>query len=262
MNSVPARTETIQVTIGDLVFPPADIKAKAGGTVTWTTKTSPRIWRACAAGLSNRHCPAAVTLQLLNGAPDRPTAAFTGFKPKSGRAPRDHAHARSGDHPFRTLAGGVSPYWRGQDGAGRSACPHRRALWHPRACAPRTGAALVMPTVSIEAMNKHLAEISQCAGPGAIALLTLDGVHIDACQFLDEGQDSIELALQVRHVVLADLDPCQMRDAPHGRLIDGHGFSLCFGWGGYGTGALAQAMRGSGLNLVRNFRPTGQKCFT
>jgi plastocyanin len=38
MNSVPARTETIQVTIGDLVFPPADIKAKAGGTVTWINK--------------------------------------------------------------------------------------------------------------------------------------------------------------------------------------------------------------------------------
>jgi hypothetical protein len=37
--------------------------------------------------------------------------------------------------------------------------------------------------------------------------------------------------LEMRHVVLADLDPCQMRDAPHGRLIDGHGNSLMFGWG-------------------------------
>ena len=31
-----------------------------------------------------------------------------------------------------------------------------------------------MPTVSIEAMNKHLAEISRCVSPGAIALLILD----------------------------------------------------------------------------------------
>ncbi|MGH6853100.1 MAG: transposase [Methylocella sp.] len=38
-----------------------------------------------------------------------------------------------------------------------------------------TGAALVMPTVSIDAMNKHLAEISQCVSLGAIALLILDG---------------------------------------------------------------------------------------
>jgi hypothetical protein len=35
-----------------------------------------------------------------------------------------------------------------------------------------TGAALVMPTVSIEAMNKHLAEISQCVSVRAIALLS------------------------------------------------------------------------------------------
>jgi hypothetical protein len=38
-----------------------------------------------------------------------------------------------------------------------------------------TGAALVMPTVSSEAMNKHLAEISQCVSLGAIALLIRDG---------------------------------------------------------------------------------------
>jgi hypothetical protein len=38
-----------------------------------------------------------------------------------------------------------------------------------------TGAALVMPTVDIEAMNKHLAEISACVSVGAIALLILDG---------------------------------------------------------------------------------------
>ena len=33
---------------------------------------------------------------------------------------------------------------------------------------------MVMPTVSIEAMNKHLTEISRCVSPGAIALLILD----------------------------------------------------------------------------------------
>ncbi len=38
-----------------------------------------------------------------------------------------------------------------------------------------TGAALVMPEVSIEAMNKHLVEISQNVSVSAIALLILDG---------------------------------------------------------------------------------------
>ena len=38
-----------------------------------------------------------------------------------------------------------------------------------------TGAALVMPTVGIEAMNQHLAEISTCVSLSAIALLILDG---------------------------------------------------------------------------------------
>ncbi len=32
-----------------------------------------------------------------------------------------------------------------------------------------------MPTVSIEAMNQHLAKISQCVSVSAIALLILDG---------------------------------------------------------------------------------------
>jgi plastocyanin len=35
MNSIPAQAKTIQVTIDNLVFSPADIKAKAGDTVTW-----------------------------------------------------------------------------------------------------------------------------------------------------------------------------------------------------------------------------------
>jgi hypothetical protein len=41
--------------------------------------------------------------------------------------------------------------------------------------ARRTGAALVIPTVSIEAMNKHLAEISKCVSVSANAPLILDG---------------------------------------------------------------------------------------
>jgi len=38
-----------------------------------------------------------------------------------------------------------------------------------------TGAALVMPTVNIDVMTMHLAEISRCVSPGAVALLILDG---------------------------------------------------------------------------------------
>ncbi len=37
-----------------------------------------------------------------------------------------------------------------------------------------TGAALVMPTVSIAAMNQHLVEISHCVSVSALALLILD----------------------------------------------------------------------------------------
>jgi DDE superfamily endonuclease len=38
-----------------------------------------------------------------------------------------------------------------------------------------TGAAIIMPEVSIEAMNEHLAEISRHVSVGAIAVLVLDG---------------------------------------------------------------------------------------
>jgi hypothetical protein len=38
-----------------------------------------------------------------------------------------------------------------------------------------TGAAIIMPEVSIEAMNQHLAEISRHVSVGAIAVLVLDG---------------------------------------------------------------------------------------
>jgi hypothetical protein len=39
----------------------------------------------------------------------------------------------------------------------------------------QTGAAVIMPQVNVEAMNEHLAEISQCVSAGAIAVLVLDG---------------------------------------------------------------------------------------
>jgi transposase len=55
----------------------------------------------------------------------------------------------------------------------------RRFTWDYRfgaICPARgTGAALVMPTVSIDAMNKHLVEISKCVSVSAIALMILDG---------------------------------------------------------------------------------------
>lgn len=44
-----------------------------------------------------------------------------------------------------------------------AACPARGA-----------GAGLVLPAAGIDAMNKHLAEISKCAATGAIALLVID----------------------------------------------------------------------------------------
>lgn len=38
INSVPAHAETIQVTIDNLVFSPADLKAKVGDTITWINR--------------------------------------------------------------------------------------------------------------------------------------------------------------------------------------------------------------------------------
>ena len=45
----------------------------------------------------------------------------------------------------------------------------------PSARRAATGAALVVPEVSIDAMNQRLAEISKCVSVSAIALLILDG---------------------------------------------------------------------------------------
>jgi hypothetical protein len=61
-----------------------------------------------------------------------------------------------------------------------------------------TGAALVMPTVSTEAMNKHLAEISQCVSVSAIALLILDGA----------GWHSSPQLVVPENIVLMPLPPC------------------------------------------------------
>jgi plastocyanin len=38
INSVPAHAEMIQVTIDNLVFSPAQLKAKAGDTITWVNR--------------------------------------------------------------------------------------------------------------------------------------------------------------------------------------------------------------------------------
>jgi hypothetical protein len=72
----------------------------------------------------------------------------------------------------------------GLPGRSRPKVPAGEAWWNGRrraACsAPSArgsgaGAALVMLEASIAAINKHLAEISQCVGVRAIALLILDG---------------------------------------------------------------------------------------
>ncbi|MGH6812522.1 MAG: hypothetical protein ACREDM_09300, partial [Methylocella sp.] len=59
-------------------------------------------------------------------------------------------------------------------GEWRAACPAPSELVED--CPARgTGAALIMPAAGIEAMNKHLAEISLCVGVRAIAPPILDG---------------------------------------------------------------------------------------
>ena len=62
-------------------------------------------------------------------------------------------------------------------GPGRSATQrHRSAYLFGAVCPARaTGAALVLPCVSAEAMNAHLAEISTQIAAGAHAVLILDG---------------------------------------------------------------------------------------
>ena len=47
-------------------------------------------------------------------------------------------------------------------------------------------------------------------------------VDIDLAELLDEGQDGVELALKVFHLILGDRDPRQMRNAADGIGVDGH----------------------------------------
>ena len=49
----------------------------------------------------------------------------------------------------------------------------------------------------------------------------LHAVNIDGAQFLDEGENGVQLLLEVRHVFVLHGDARQMRYAPDGRLIDG-----------------------------------------
>jgi hypothetical protein len=34
---------------------------------------------------------------------------------------------------------------------------------------------VILPAVNVEALSEHLAEISRCVSPGAVAVLVLDG---------------------------------------------------------------------------------------
>ena len=58
-----------------------------------------------------------------------------------------------------------------------------------------TGAAIIMPEVNVEAMNEHLAEISQCVSLGAIALLVLDGAGWHSSPRLTLPDNIVLLAL-------------------------------------------------------------------
>ena len=51
----------------------------------------------------------------------------------------------------------------------------------------------------------------------------LDAVAIHFVELLDKGQDGVELALQMRDLVVGDGDARQMRDAADGGGVDGHG---------------------------------------
>ncbi len=47
-------------------------------------------------------------------------------------------------------------------------------------------------------------------------------VDVDLLQLLDEGQDGVELALQMLDLLLGDRDAGEMRDAADGGGVDGH----------------------------------------
>jgi len=82
-----------------------------------------------------------------------------------------------------------------------------------------------MPTVSIEAMNKHLTEISRCVSPGAIALLILDAA----------GWHSSPQVVVPENIVLLPLPPYAPELNPAENIweyLRGNALSNC-GWETY-----------------------------
>lgn len=57
------------------------------------------------------------------------------------------------------------------------------------------GSGLVLPTVNVDAMNKHLAEISSCVTLGAIAVLIIDGAGWHRSPKLDVPDNIVLLTL-------------------------------------------------------------------
>ncbi len=57
------------------------------------------------------------------------------------------------------------------------------------------GSALVLPIVNVDAMNKHLAEISTCVTLGAIAVLVIDGASWHRSPKLDVPDNIVLLTL-------------------------------------------------------------------
>src|SRR5580704_4032041 len=56
----------------------------------------------------------------------------------------------------------------------------------------------------------------------------LDAGDVDLVELLDERQNGVELALQVLDLVVVDGDAREVRDAAHGRGVDGHADSLSY----------------------------------
>ena len=56
-----------------------------------------------------------------------------------------------------------------------------------------------MPTVNIEAMNKHLAEISKCVSVRAIAVLILDGAGWHGSPQLIVPENIVRIAASALH---------------------------------------------------------------
>ena len=57
---------------------------------------------------------------------------------------------------------------------------------------------------------------------GAFQEARLDALDVHFRQLLDEGEDRIQFALQVRNLGIGDRDPRKMRDAANSGGVDGH----------------------------------------